>query len=108
MSPVMDQRTHPEALSGGGSGQLHVTSLIVHVRPDRLGELTSWLHDHATVEVPVSSPEGKLVIVTENDSERAIADLMQAIGDRPGVLNTAMVYHEIIEDDITEDEEDSA
>lgn len=104
MRPILDQHTWdqhtpPSALSEHRLDQLHVTSLIVYCRPERLQALTVWLIDQAGVEIPVSSPEGKLVVVSENHSERAIADLMQAIADRPGVLNTAMVYHEVIEHD---------
>jgi periplasmic nitrate reductase NapD len=99
MSPVMDRHTSPQSLSGDDTGQSHVASLIVHVKPQALDALLEWLGGLDGVEVPVSSPEGKLVVVSESHSERAIADLMQAVGDREGVLNTAMVYHEIIENE---------
>ena len=95
----MDQFTSPERLADNAQGTTHVASLIVHVRPNLLNSLLEWLSGLDEVEVPVSSPEGKLVVVCESGSERAIADLMQTIGDRSGVLNTAMVYHEIIEDE---------
>ena len=99
MSPVMGSRTRPDALAGHVAGTLHVASLIAHCRPEYLQELKAWLIDQPGVEIPVSSPEGKLVVISESDSERAIADLMQEVGERPGVLNTAMIYHEIIEDE---------
>jgi len=99
MSPVMDRRTRTDALACRRADQMHVASLIVHCRPEHLQPLKAWLIDQDGVEIPVSSPEGKLVVTSESHSERVIADLMQAIGDRPGVLNTAMVYHEIIEDE---------
>ncbi|QOC24307.1 chaperone NapD [Wenzhouxiangella sp. AB-CW3] len=95
----MDASTRAAVLKGPGAGQLHVASVIVHCRPEKLQSLKAWLIEQEGVEIPVSSPEGKLVVVSESDSERAIADLMQMIGDRPGVLNTAMVYHEIIDNE---------
>lgn len=75
---------------------LHIASIIVHVRPDNLVNLKHWLLLQTGVEIHAENTQGKLVLVTETEQERAILDLIDKIAARPGTLNTALVYHEII------------
>lgn len=99
MHPRMEKHTATHAPATAGHPCVHVASLIVHVRPERLPGLIAWLGSLEGVEIPVSAPEGKLVVVLECSSEAGITTLMQSLGDHPGVLNTALVYHEIIDEE---------
>lgn len=79
--------------------QLHIASLIAHVLPASIKEVTAWLERQARVEIHAQSPEGKFAIVMESDHEQSVLELLDTLGQRPGVLNTALIYHEIIEDE---------
>lgn len=85
--------------SPASSNQLHVASLIAHVLPASVNEVASWLERQPRVEIHTQSPEGKFAIVMESDHEQSVLELLDALGQRPGVLNTALIYHEIIEDE---------
>lgn len=75
---------------------LHIASIVVRVQPKNLGELKRWLQQQAGVEIHAEDAQGKLVVVTETKQEQAILDLIDSIAARPGTLNAALVYHEII------------
>ncbi len=80
--------------------QLHIASLIAHVRPEQLVALREWLNDKTSTvihaEIHAETAQGKLVIVTECEEEKAIADFLDALRGQPGVVNAALVYHEYI------------
>ena len=46
-------------------------------------------------EVPKHSDEGKLVVLLETANEGRIMQRISAIEQLPGVINAALVYHEI-------------
>lgn len=79
--------------------QLHIASLIAHVRPEQLSELRVWLlapHNHIHIEIHAENAQGKLVLVTESEEEKAIVDFLDELRGQPGVLNAALVYHEYL------------
>jgi len=85
--------------------QLHIASIVVHVRPDHFIDLKQWLLPQKGVEIHAENAQGKLVLVTETEQEQAILDLIDQIAVHPGTLNAALVYHEIISaQDIAADE----
>lgn len=75
---------------------LHVASLIAHVRQQYIADVAHWLDQQPRVEVHAQSAEGKFAVVMECDHERAVLELLDTLGQLPGVLNTALIYHEII------------
>lgn len=79
---------------------LHIASLIAHVRPEQLAFVREWLSDVSNTlvhaEIHAETAQGKLVIVTESEAEKAIADFLDALRNQPGVLNAALVYHEYL------------
>ena len=52
--------------------------------------------DHA--QVPEHSPEGKLVVHLETANQNAIMQCISAIEEMAGVINAALVYHQIDEE----------
>ena len=79
--------------------QLHIASLVAHVRPEQFHSIREWLmqpQPHIYVEINAESPQGKLVIVTESENEKAIANFLDELRDQTGVLNAALVYHEYL------------
>lgn len=75
---------------------LHIASLLVHVRPELFDGVKANLRQLEGLELHQESPEGKLVVVLETEHERQILDRIDLINSLPGVLNAALVYHELL------------
>lgn len=76
---------------------LHISSLLVHVRPELLAAVKANLRQLEGLELHQESPQGKLVVVLETEHERHILARIEQINALPGVLNAALVYHELLE-----------
>lgn len=76
---------------------LHISSLLVHVRPELLAAVKANLRQLNGLELHQECPEGKLVVVLETEHERDILVRLEQINALPGVLNAALVYHELLE-----------
>lgn len=74
----------------------HVASLAVHTRPEALAPTERWLQTHDSAEIHARSEQGKLVVVVESREAQTILDLIDEAVEREGVLNAALVYHEVI------------
>ena len=77
---------------------LHIASLIVHTHPHLLAAVKANLRRIPHLELHQESPEGKLVVVLEARDESQILATLDSIQSLPGVLNAALVYHEILDD----------
>lgn len=75
---------------------LHIASLLVHVRPVLLDAVKANLRLLDGLELHQESPLGKLVVVLETEHERQILERIEQISNLPGVLNAALVYHEVL------------
>jgi len=73
--------------------QIHISSLVVQVRPERVAAVAQALRGLAGLEVYAADPRGKLVLVLETAHERAILDTLERIQREPGVLSANLVYH---------------
>ena len=78
------------------SDPLHIASLLVHVRPELLGAVKANLRLLEGLELHQESPLGKLVVVLEAEHESQILARIEQIAGLPGVLNAALVYHELL------------
>jgi len=79
------------------SGDLHISSLIVQTRPEKLAAVRGAI-ETLGAEVPMDDPAGKLVVVIETSSEAAINGMLNAICVLDGVLSANLVYHLIDSD----------
>ncbi len=86
---------------------LHITSLLVHVRPDDCRAVARWLARQPGCEVSAEDPAGKLVLVMESPDERRILAMIDAIQQRPGVLGASLVYHEQLDPDTADDPQEA-
>ena len=77
------------------TGGVHVSSLVVHCRPDTIDELIEKITAMPDAEVPEHSEQGKLVVLLETDDESAIIERIGVIEHLAGVISVALVYHEI-------------
>jgi nitrate reductase NapAB chaperone NapD len=81
----------------------HIASLVIHVRPQYLPALQQWLSNPAVmgveIEIHAAGEQGKVVVVVEAENEQCILTLMDSLREQQGVLNTSLVYHEIIHEE---------
>lgn len=78
--------------------EIHIASLIVHVRPDCRAAARALLAASPGIEIHGEDNEGRLVIVVETATEAGILTHMAAINEIPGIIATSLVYHEIDSD----------
>lgn len=77
---------------------IQIASLIVHIQPLLMVSVKANLIRLPGLELHQESPQGKLVVVLEADDEAQILATIAAIQGLPGVLNAALVYHEVLDD----------
>jgi nitrate reductase NapD len=78
--------------------ELHVSSLLVQVKPTFLGAVRLEIGALAGAEIFAESEAGKLIVVIESETEGVIADCLSTISAMPGVLSASLIYHEISDD----------
>ena len=76
---------------------LHIASLVVLAHPELFEAVKANLRLLKGVELHQESPAGKLVVVLEMEEESEISQRISEINGLPGVLNAALVYHEILD-----------
>ena len=74
----------------------HLSSLLVHTRPETLGDVAKRLEGEGC-EVHARSREGKLVVTLEADGQGALNDALTRIQLLPGVLAATLVFHHVDE-----------
>ena len=72
----------------------HISSLVVHARPERRDEVADRLQSMGC-EVHIASETGKLVVTLEAESARALGDAMTAMQLLDGVLAATLVFHHV-------------
>ncbi|MBT1445894.1 chaperone NapD [Shewanella sp. JM162201] len=82
------------------SNELHVTSLIVQVLPEKMAEVRGQILQMPNAELSVNN-DVKLVVVLEGSSQKQLLAGIEAINALPGVMSATMVYHqsEVLEED---------
>ena len=76
---------------------LHIASLVVLARPEMFDGVKANLPLHDGLELHQESAAGKLVVVLEAVHEDQILQCIDQINNLPGVLNAALIYHELLE-----------
>jgi periplasmic nitrate reductase NapD len=76
-------------------GELHVSSLIVHGRPERVAAIGAALRGLPGVEVHAVGPTGKMVVTLETESQSDIVARITEISLLDGVLSAVLVYHQV-------------
>ncbi|MBF1164542.1 chaperone NapD [Dechloromonas agitata] len=83
---------------------MNISSAILHVVPARLAEAREALLKLPGLEIHAESPEGKMVVVLEDDDLESAANKYVALHGMPGVASVAMVY-QYSDDELVETEE---
>ncbi len=74
---------------------MNVSSLIVNAKDGHALAVQALLTQQSGVEIHAASPEGKLIVTIETDSDRETIAAYERISRTDGVLSAAMVYHQI-------------
>ena len=74
---------------------MNVSSLIVNARDGHAADVQALLAQQPGVEIHAASPEGKLIVTIETESDRETVAAYERISQTAGVLSAAMVYHQI-------------
>ena len=77
------------------AAELHITSCLVHARPDRLDHVRRDLAALEGVAVHGASTAGKIVVTVETENEHGIVARLADMRDLPGVLSAVLVFHQI-------------
>lgn len=75
--------------------ELHISSLVVQVRPEALARVTEAVAALDGAEVHGHGPTGKLVVTLETASEAVTLERLTAINQLEGVLSAVLVYHHV-------------
>ena len=76
---------------------VHITSLVVHTRPDQIERVLEQVRALPATEVHTGEPAGKFIVLLETEDEQHILSAIDRIQDIDGVLSATMVYHHIDE-----------
>jgi nitrate reductase NapD len=72
----------------------HVASFIVRAQPDLAPAVAARLAAEPATEIHAVE-SGKIIVVVESASERALADRMEEMRDDPDVLMVSLVFHQM-------------
>lgn len=75
--------------------ELHISSLVVQVRPDSLLTVTDAIVALPGAEVHGQSELGKLVVVLDVESTGVLSERMDQIQKMSGVLSASLVFHHV-------------
>jgi len=75
--------------------EIHISSMVVHAMPDYLADVKISIEKLPGAEIHAESPNGKLVVVVESQTQTYITDVIEKIACLDHVLSTALVYHQI-------------
>lgn len=74
--------------------ELHISSLVVHCRPEHMAALVETLSQNNEVEIAASEDHsGKIVLLIEAPSMQATCERVDHIKTLTGVINVSIVYH---------------
>lgn len=75
------------------SGECHISSLVVHSRPERVPSIMEHLGRIEGAEVHGGLETGKLIVTLETDTESQIVERLNIIQLLDGVLAATLVFH---------------
>ena len=75
--------------------ELHISSLVVHARPERLVAVCAAIARLPGAEVHASNDQGKIVVTLETSNEGDVLTRLDQIGRMGGVMSAALVYHHV-------------
>jgi nitrate reductase NapD len=75
--------------------EVHISSLVVHSRPERTRAVADHLRGMAGVGVFGGTAAGKIIVTLETATEGEVVERLNAIQLLDGVLAATLVYHHV-------------
>ncbi|MBB4041767.1 nitrate reductase NapD [Microvirga flocculans] len=75
------------------SRECHISSLVVHSRPDRVASVVDGIGAIEGAEVHGGEEAGKLIVTLETETENQVVERVNAIQLLDGVLAATLVFH---------------
>lgn len=72
--------------------ELHIASCVAYCAPGALERVIASIAATGLAEVPRNDGRGRLVVLIEGATSRAVADVIDAIGALEGVLAVHLAY----------------
>ena len=72
------------------SAEFHISSLLVHVRPDFAGAASASIAGLPGAEVHLADDRGRIIVTLESPSEADVLSALDAIQKLPGVLSAGI------------------
>lgn len=72
---------------------MSISGLVVHVPPQRIGEMSQRLEAMEGVEVHTTTEDGKLVVTVDIEDEHKAADTLMDLQKADGVLSASLIYN---------------
>ncbi|NSY40771.1 chaperone NapD [Leisingera sp. ANG59] len=74
--------------------EIHISSLLVRCNPAQMEAVLASIQSMPRAEISQTDPSGKIVVLFEADSDRAIGDALAKIQLLDGVASAALVFHQ--------------
>ncbi|MBY6057550.1 chaperone NapD [Leisingera daeponensis] len=74
--------------------EIHISSLLVRCNPAQMEAVLAAIQSMPRAEISQTGPSGKIVVLFEADSDRAIGDALAKIQLLDGVASAALVFHQ--------------
>ncbi len=77
------------------NAQVHISSLVVQLQPERITDISQHCQAHPAAEVHATDPLGKMVLVLETLTQQEIVEFIDWLQGEKGVLSVSLVYHQV-------------
>ena len=84
-----------DAPDTGSADETHISSLVVLARPEAMAVLERQIAAMDRTDVPITSPEGKLIVCLETETLGEVTDSIDVITNMPDVLGCTLVSHHV-------------
>lgn len=72
---------------------MNIAGVLVNSHPDHVDSVKRSLAAIHGVEVHAATPEGRIIVIVDEDNLDTLADTFRRFHDLSGVLSAALVYH---------------
>ena len=73
---------------------VHISSLLLRADPRKMKQVLAEIATVDLAEVPVSDPNGKIIVIIETTNQGDIVDALTRLQLIDGVVSASLVYHQ--------------
>ncbi len=75
--------------------EVHISSIVIQVLPASANKVAEYVEGVDGAEVHMVSPEGKLVVTLETETQQEVAARIDTFNQLDGVINSVLIYHQV-------------